>query len=416
MSNLYILTQNQIKKAISKGNINPIVAERLMYPNNEIIVNFMVKLENKTELFKGYRIQHNNILGPYKGGLRFDNMVTLDECKSLAAWMTIKCALQKLPLGGGKGGIKFNPKKYSEKDLEKISRGFAKSLNQYIGETIDIPAPDMGTNSKIIDTMTNEYMMLHSGNIKAKGCFTGKSLTHGGSEGRTEATGRGVSICIKQWAKLNNISLKNKTYILQGFGNVGYHAARILDNMGLKLIAVGDHSCYLHDKNGLNVKELEYYNQKNKCLKGFNADEITKDSFWKVKCDIVIPAALEQQICKKEASIINAKLIVEAANGPLSEEADEIFAKRNIEVIPDVLANSGGVIVSYYEWVQNLNLYYWSYEKVIKLLEDKMIGTFDEVYEYSKQNNTTLRISSYILAIKRIESVYKNINFIKSSL
>ena len=404
-NNLYLLTQNQIKKAISYGNINPLIATRLMYPNNEIIVNFMVKLENKTELFKGYRIQHNNILGPYKGGIRFNNIVTLDECKSLAAWMTIKCALQNLPLGGGKGGIKFDPKKYSDKDIEKISRGFTRSLNKYIGEKTDIPAPDMGTNSKIIDTMTNEYMLLNSGNIKAKGCFTGKSLTYGGSEGRTEATGRGVSICVKQWAKLNNITLKNKTYILQGFGNVGYHAARILNEMGLRLIAIGDHSCYLYDKNGLDVKDLHDYNKKNRCLKGFNASEITKDSFWMTKCDIVIPAALEQQICKKEAEVINARLIVEAANGPLSEEADEIFSKRNIEVIPDVLANSGGVIVSYYEWVQNLNFYYWPYDKIIKLLENKMTGTFNEVNRYSKQNNTTLRISSYILAIKRIESV-----------
>ena len=419
MNNLYILTQNQIKKAIEYGNVNKDVSNRLMQPINEIIVNFPVTLENGTiKMFKGYRIQHNNILGPFKGGLRYDNMVHLNECKALAAWMTLKCALQDLPFGGGKGGIKFNPREYSTEDVNRISRGFTRALNMYIGEKIDIPAPDMGTNSSIIDIMAHEYSTLHPENLRAKGCFTGKSIVYGGSNGRTEATGRGVVACIKRWGQLNNFNLDNKTFILQGFGNVGYYTAKLLDDLGMKLIGIGDHTCYLYNSNGFDINSLILFSQKNKQLKGFNDSQIiSKDNFWKINCDIIIPAALELQINEQEAQNINAKLIIEAANGPISFQADEILYKRNIQVIPDILANSGGVVVSYYEWVQNLNLLYWSYDKVVNQLENKMKNTFDFVYEYANKNNISMRLAAYVLSIKRIENVYYNIGYtVKSKL
>lgn len=412
MDNLYTLTQNQIKKAIEYSDIDENVAKRLMQPINEIIVNFPVVLQNGTvEMFKGYRIQHNNILGPYKGGLRYDSMVHLDECKALAAWMTIKCSLQKLPFGGGKGGIKFNPRNYCEEDIYRISKAFARALNTYIGEKIDIPAPDMGTNSKIIDVMAYEYSCLHPENLRAKGCFTGKSVEYSGSEGRTEATGRGVVACIKRWSEHNNFDLEGKKFIIQGFGNVGSYTSLLLSELKMKLVGVGDHTCYLHCADGFDIQDIIEYNKKNKCLKGYVNMEISKEDFWSIPCDIVIPAALELQINETEANNINAnvKLIVEAANGPLNSKADEIFKKRNIDVIPDVLANSGGVIVSYYEWVQNLNLLYWSYDKVVYQLEEKMRNTFDEVYTKAKKNDINMRLSAYVLSIQRLESVYRSI-------
>lgn len=411
MNNLFKLTQNQIKQAIVTGKINKNVTKRLLQPTNEIIVNFPTVLGNgETKMFKGYRIQHNNILGPYKGGLRYNDNVNLDEVKSLASWMTIKCALQDLPFGGGKGGIKLNPADYSCKDLENISRAFVKAFNSHIGENIDIPAPDVGTNSKIIDVMAHEYSCLHPENLRAKGSFTGKSVEYGGSKGRTEATGRGVVACIKRWAELNNISLEGMNYIVQGFGNVGSHTCLLLNDLGLKLVGVGDHTCYLRDNNGFDVKEMFEYSKKNKCLKGYDDNKIISiEEFWSIDCNIVIPAALELAIGETEAKQIKARLVVEAANGPLDEISNKILADRNIEIIPDVLANSGGVVVSYYEWIQNLNLMYWSSEKVINKLENKMKNTFDKVYKKSKKEKINIRLSAYILAIQRIESVYKNL-------
>jgi glutamate dehydrogenase (NAD(P)+) len=405
--NVFDLIKKQLDKSLRLCNISEITKKSISQPNNEIMVNFPVKLENnQIKMFKGYRVQHNNILGPYKGGLRFHQDVYLDECKALATWMTFKCSLQNLPLGGGKGGLKINPYEYSEKNLELISRKFSASLADYIGENKDIPAPDVGSNSKMMNWMNDTYQIVK--NTSKKGTFTGKSIECCGSQGRSEATGFGVVECIKQWSIENNINLKDKTYIIQGFGNVGSNTSNYLNDLGMKLLAVGDHKQYIYNSNGFNVKELIEYNNKNRSIHNFNCEKIIDiDDFFKLKCDIMIPAALELQINKERARNINCKVIFEAANGPTDDEADDILKKRNIEVIPDILANSGGVIVSYYEWLQNKRSEYWTKEKVLNKLSEHMSNTYKEVSNIKNDKNITFREAAYVKSLERLDNMYK---------
>jgi glutamate dehydrogenase (NAD(P)+) len=404
--NLNTLSQLQIKKAGKIANINKDFLDYLSHPKNEIMVNFQVKMDNGSKrMFKGYRVQHNNLLGPYKGGLRFHQMVHLDECKALASFMTIKCSLQKLPLGGAKGGIKFNPRNVSQSELKRISMTFSNRLYKYIGEKTDIPAPDVGTNSQIMDWMTCSYQTV--GKTHANGMFTGKSLQFGGSKGRAEATGMGVVICIKEWLKLKGIEFKNTTYIIQGFGNVGSNTAKLLHDLGLKCIGIGDHTGYLIKKEGLDIPELIEYNKKNRCISGFNKMvPSNKTEFFSMKTDIIIPAALELQINKSVAQNINCLLIAEGANGPTDLDADTILSEKGIDVIPDILANSGGVIVSYFEFLQNTRKEYWDEEKVVFKLNNHMKKTFNEIYKQSKEENLNMRTMSYISAIKNLEYNY----------
>ena len=405
--NLYNLARQQLEIGLNNSNINDDVKTILMQPRNEIIVNIPVRLDNgKLELLKSYRVQHNNILGPYKGGLRFNDNVNLDEVKSLALWMTLKTALQKIPFGGAKGGIKINPNDYSESELEQISRNYCKYFYNYIGRNIDIPAPDLGTNSKIMNWMSDTYQKL--GNPHKHGSFTGKSIEFGGSQGRTEATGFGVVCCIKKWAEENNINLAGKSYIIQGFGNVGSNTALLLSNLGMVCLAVGDHTRYIYNEEGFNVYKINEHVKKHRNIKDYKSGtDINREEFFKIECDIVIPAALELVICAEEANNVNCKLIVEAANGPLDLEADDILEKRNITVIPDILANSGGVIVSYYEWLQNKRCEYKEKREILDLLSDKMNKTYEEISKYSKKHNLNLRISSYVIALKYLEKVYE---------
>lgn len=404
--NLFNLVQYQIKNAFDKLNLKKELQILIENPNNEIIVNFPVKLNSgELKIFKGYRVQHSNLLGPYKGGLRFHHNVYLDECKALAFWMTIKTALHNIPFGGGKGGIKFNPREYNNEDLKKISIKFSKALANYVGEDIDIPAPDVGTNSKIMDWMTQSY--LNTTNTINKGVFTGKSITFGGSEGRTEATGRGLYICLLEWAKRENISLEGKTYILQGFGNVGSNLAILLSKLGMTMIGIGDHTGYYECNEGFNVYKMLQYVKENKSLNNYNiGTNIDKTLFFSIKCDIVIPAALELQIKKEEADIIDCKMILEAANGPVDMEAENILTTKGIAIIPDILANSGGVLVSYYEWLQNRSHNYWSKEKVLEKLDNKMAILFNKVYDLSIAHNYNMRTASYYVAFNKLQSVY----------
>ena len=403
--NLYTLAQSQLNKAIDLCNLDDNVKVILQQPKNEIIINFPVKMDNgELQLIKSYRVQHNNILGPYKGGLRYNENIYLDEIKSLAMWMTLKNSLQCLPYGGAKGGVKINPRKYSKREIESISRTYCQYLKKFIGPNQDIPAPDMGTNSQIMDWMTDTYEKL--GHKHEKGVFTGKSVECGGSEGRTEATGYGVVTCIKQWAKENNFDLRGKSYIIQGYGNVVSNTAILLSLLGMTCIAVGDHSGYIKNLEGFNVYKLNDYCIKNKSLKDYSGEIIDKKTFFSLECDIIIPAALELVICGDEAKDLNCKMIVEAANGPIDQSADEVLKEKNIQVIPDILANSGGVVVSYYEWLQNRRCEYWSKEQVLSKLEKKMIETYKKVSDYSSKNNVSLRYASYILSLKNIEKVY----------
>jgi glutamate dehydrogenase (NAD(P)+) len=379
-------------------------------------MNFQVTMDDGTKkMFKGYRVQHNNLLGPYKGGLRFHPIVHLDECKALACWMTLKCALQQLPLGGAKGGIKFNPRDVSKHELKSISMAFSQRLYKYIGINRDIPAPDVGTNSQIMDWMTAAYKQI--GKTHENGMYTGKSIAYGGSKGRGEATAAGVVFCIEEWIKYNKNLFENDTpitYIVQGFGNVGSNTAKLLELSKFKkfkCIGIADHTGNYINFDGLNVIDMYKYNKKNIGLKDYelqmkNVHKVSKNDFFSIKCDIIVPAALELQIDKTIAQVIDCKVIVEGANGPIDLQADEILENKGITVIPDILANSGGVIVSYYEWLQNNRKEYWNEKKVTIKLQEKMCETFNEVYTESLTLKTNLRTISYIKAIKYLEYYY----------
>lgn len=403
------LVNKQIKNSARICKLNQNVSNILATPQNKITIDFPVKLSNNNfKIFSGYRIQHNNIMGPFKGGLRFHPDVSINEATALATWMTFKCSLQDLPYGGGKGGISIDPNDYSEEDLEKISRKFSRRISSFIGSTRDIPAPDVGTNSQIMDWMTDEYNKSNVQNIYDLAVFTGKSLGNGGSQGRNEATGRGVSLTVKNWANANNFDLKNKTFIIQGLGNVGFYTAKTLSSYGMKMIGMGDHTGYHFNNDGFDIDRVLNHVKDNKSLNNFAEPNLTLDNFFKINCDVIVPAALELQIGKEQAKDINCKLIVEGANGPVDDEADLILKSKNIDVIPDILANSGGVLVSYFEWLQNRNNEYLTEEEVYNKLEAKMKSVFELVNSTKEEYNCTLREASYIVAMKKIEERYIN--------
>ena len=406
--NLNSICQNQLKKAEKIGELDKNFINYLLYPKNEIIINFPVKIDNETKMFKGYRIQHNNLLGPYKGGIRFHHFCHLDECKALAFWMTIKCALQKLPLGGAKGGIKFNPRDYSNDELEAISKAYSKNMFRFIGSNTDIPAPDVGTNSKIMDWMTASFQSV--GKTHENDMFTGKSVSFGGSLGREKATGRGVVAVVREWFKNNKLDIRNHTYIVQGFGNVGSNTAYFLNKLGMKCIGIGDHTGYLYNQDGINIDEAIRINKRDRSIKNYvlenECEIIDKNRFFSIKTDLIVLAALELQVCGKFANSINCKLIVEGANGPIDLEADEILEKKGITIIPDVLANSGGVIVSYYEWLQNRSKEYLDKKIINQKLDKQMIKTYNKVNEYINKKKCNFRTGSYIVALQYLYNYY----------
>ena len=410
MVTLYKSVLNKFIKIIEDENISNETIEYLSQPNKEINVNFPVKLDDGTiKILYGSRIQHNNTLGPYKGGIRYSNEVNIDELKCLAFWMTIKCSLQDLPFGGGKGGGKINPSEYSEKELERISKGFISALSNNIGEHIDIPAPDMGTNSKIMDWMLDAYQK--NNNVYTNGTFTGKSIDNYGSEGRDIATGYGIVECIKLWAKDNNFNLSGKTYIIQGFGNVGSNTALLLNSLGMICLAIQDHTKTIYSKDGLNVRDIFLHCKNHKDLKNYKfGNVISSDNFYSISCDIIIPAAMESVITIDNVNNINCKLIIEGANGPITPEAENIINNNSITIIPDILANSGGVVVSYYEWLQNINNEYWSKNDVINKLEKQMGKTFNKINLLVKSKNISFRKACYLYATTRIQEEIQNKN------
>lgn len=420
--NYYQLFLTQLKEAIDACKIDSTVAETLKLPMNEIIIHFPVKLSSgKIQIFKGYRVQHNNTLGPFKGGIRFNPKVHLEEVKALAASMTIKCALQNLPFGGGKGGIKLDPHQYKQEDLLRISKQFSKRLAPYIGPNCDIPAPDMGTNSKIIDVMASNYPGAHH-----KSVYTGKSLVFGGSEGRLEATGRGLVYCLESYFHQVGETIKGKMYIIQGLGNVGFYVAKYLDRLGCIMVGCVDHTgYYVLDNSGESQGEsqgesigkisfhlIEEYLKTHKSLAGLKlngAKRVDKSNFFKIQCDIVIPCAMEMEITKEIASKMQTKLVVEGANGPVDKDAELILTERNITILPDILANSGGVIVSYFEWLQNNQFQFWKEEEVNLKLREKMSETVLRVFHEIKQKKCSFRMACYHLALERINMVYKQL-------
>lgn len=377
----------------------------------EIRIEFPVKLSNGIiEIFEGIRVQHNNWRGPYKGGIRFSPHVNVDECKGLAFWMTLKSAIHQLPLGGGKGGIKFNPKDYVKEDVKKITTEFVKALYLDIGPYKDIPAPDMSSTATHMNWMNHEYKELSHSTV---GCFTGKSIEQGGCIGRNEATGYGVYHSIKLWYKhiYNKNSLENETFVLQGFGNVGYWTAYFLEKDGAKIVGVADHTGFYQCLKNVSVGNLKEHQDKEGSLQDldncFPVMRISRDNFWGIKCSILIPAALELQITSEIVPLLQCKLIAEGANGPCFPNVDKLCKKRNIDIIPDFYCNSAGVIVSYFEWIQNIQHSYWSYTKVMEKLNHILNDTFQKFLNYKQKfPKTTSRILFYKMALDILQEHY----------
>ena len=407
----YKVVQEYLERASKVCKLEPYVATILSQPKNEIIVNFPVKMDTgEIRLFKGYRVQHNNLLGPFKGGMRYHPQVSLDDVKALAAMMTWKSALMRLPFGGGKGGIKFDPQSVSKHELQKITRRFTHALGENIGPEYDIPAPDVGTNSQTMAWMMDTYSnMVGAGNKQGvKGVVTGKPVASGGTLGRAKATGQGVVYCILEWARETGFSLEGSTMAVQGFGNVGSNTAVILSKLGVSTVAVGDHTGYAFNPEGFNAHKLQDWVEAHGSIAGYPGGKaITREEFFATKCDIFAPSALENQVGEAEARSIDCKVIAEGANGPLNPAGEKILLDKGVVILPDVLANSGGVTVSYYEWVQNKRCESWSEEEVDARLEVAMKRAYREVSDFARAKKCDLRVAAYGIALQRIEAVYK---------
>ena len=406
--NPFEIAQKQIKSACDKLNADPAVYEILKNPMRVLEVSFPVKLDDGTvKTFVGYRSQHNNAVGPFKGGLRFHPGVTRDEVKALSTWMTFKCSVAGIPYGGGKGGMAINPKEYSKAELERISKGFAKAISPIIGEKVDIPAPDVNTNGQIMSWMVDAYEEVAG--KSTKGVFTGKPLEFGGSLARTEATGYGVNLTAKKALAKLNIDVKGATYAVQGFGNVGFYTAYYAHKDGAKIVAFSNSDVAIYNENGIDmeavIKDFEE-NGRIAANKGYGKD-ITNAELLELEVDVLAPCALENQITSENADRIKAKVVAEGANGPTTPEADEILFKKGIVVVPDILANSGGVVVSYFEWVQNLQSYYWPFEEV-QQKEDALLSTaFEDVWNLADEYKVDLRNAAYMKSIERISKAMK---------
>lgn len=393
------------------------IHEMLKRPMRTLIVNIPVVMDDGSmRIFTGYRVQYNDALGPTKGGIRYHPELTLDEVTALSAWMTLKTAVVGLPLGGSKGGIRCNPKEMSPGELERLTRGYTRALAKFIGPYSDVPAPDVYTDAQTMAWIMDEYSQMVGCNTF--GVVTGKPVCIGGSLGRNEATSRGVMYTIIEAAKHLDIELKGATVAVQGFGNVGYHAARLLHELGCKIIAISDSKGGICNSNGLDpAKVSEYKNKKGSVIGYGNCKNLTNEELLKLECDILVPAAMENQITNTNANNINAKIVAEGANGPTTPQADEILFRNGIFVIPDILANSGGVIVSYFEQVQNQMNYYWSEEEVRSKLQNTIVNAFNEVLAVAKEHKTNMRIAAYMNALKRVADamlVRKQMSFMLS--
>lgn len=398
--------RKQLHSAAKEIDLDHNILKILENPMRILKVSVPIKLDNgRTKVFTGFRCQYSNAKGPTKGGVRYHPQVTEDEVVALAAWMTWKCALLDLPYGGAKGGIVCDPRNLSEKELERLTRRYTTEIMPILGPHIDIPAPDVYTTSKTMAWIMDTFSMFKG--YTEPSIVTGKPEILGGSKGRKEATGRGVAIITREHFRAQKKSLKGARIAIQGFGNVGGHAAHFLSQMGTKIVAVSDVSGALVDPDGLDVQALLDCVEKHACIIKHPGRQIDRDTLLFQDVDILIPAALEDQIHRKNAEKIKAKIIVEGANGPTTPEADEILEKRRIPVIPDILANAGGVVVSHLEWVQALSGLYWEEEQVNAELERKMVKAFKKVWEEAKNRKISFRCASYIVAIERIAEIYR---------
>lgn len=415
MSDCFKNFQLQLEKAAGYLKIRPDVLEILKWPQRIVEVNIPVKMDNgEFKIFKGFRVQHNNFLGPYKGGIRFHPQVNLQEVMALASWMSLKCAVAGLPFGGGKGGVIVDPKKLSEGELERLSKAYAKAISQIIGPYVDVPAPDVGTDGKVMGWMADAYASeLKTQNSKLKtneilATFTGKPVEKGGSVGREQATGRGGLYILQQVTKQFKIQNSKFKIAVQGMGNVGYWFAKLAQDAGFEIVAISDSKGGIFGKIW-NIEEVGEYKKKMGSVIGFPGTKtITNEQLLTTDCDVLVPAALENVITKENAKKIKAKIIIEMANGPTTSQADQILNNRGILVVPDILANCGGVTVSYFEWLQNIKNQKWPEEKVNQKLKAKIVRAFGEVWEIREKYKVDLRTAAYILAVRNIAGVIDN--------
>jgi glutamate dehydrogenase len=400
--NPHEIAQILIYNATRELGLPMAVYEYLKEPIRILTVSIPIRLESgEIKTFIGYRSQHCDVIGPCKGGVRFHPDVTLDEVKALSMWMTFKCAVMGLPFGGGKGGVICNPAELTRRDLENLSRGYIRALGDFIGPDKDIPAPDVNTNQQIMGWMMDEYSKL-KGHF-APGLITGKPMVLGGSAGRGAATGRGVVITIREAAQRIGLNLKGATAAIQGFGNVGSWTAILLHEMGVKIVAINDVRGGAYNPGGINVHEALEYARQHGTVKGLpNTEDIDSARLLALDVDILVPAALENQITMANVDTIKAKIVAEAANGPTTPEAARVLTEKGIMQIPDILCNAGGVTVSYFEWVQNLQNYYWTEEEVNQKLEQMMVNAFQAVYKIHEERKVSMRRAAYMVAIQRI--------------
>jgi len=408
--NLYEIALQQFHRGADAIGLNPMVRTILSEPQNEIIVNFPVQMDDGSHrLFKGYRIQHNNANGPYKGGIRYHLSVDLEEVKALAAWMTWKSALLGIPFGGAKGGVKVNPRELSADEICRVTRRFTHALGNNIGPEFDIPAPDMGTGAREMVWIMDTYMSTAnaSDRLATRRVVTGKSLLNGGSVGREKATGQGIVFSLEAWAEHFGLSVDGLTFIVQGFGNVGSHAARILQAKGARLCAVHDHTGAIHNAAGIDAEDLAKHVAETGGVSGYARAEATSlEQFFSTEADLFVPAALQCTIDADTEPLLRVKLIAEGANGPTTPEAEEKLLARGVRIIPDILANSGGVTVSYFEWVQNKNSETWDLETVDRKLRTIMRRASFAVLAEMERQKVDARTAAMALALGRLERVY----------
>ena len=408
---LFKVVSRQYNTAADRIGFDPQIRKILAKPMNEIVVNFPVKMDNGTvEVFTGYRVQHNNVMGPFKGGLRYHPLVNIDEVRALASWMTWKVAVADIPYGGAKGGIQIDPSKYSIGELERITRRFTYALGDSIGPDYDIPAPDMNTNPQIMAWILDTYLstLPPQERLRSIHVVTGKPIESGGSVGRNKATGQGIAYIIEKWAKDRKFDLSKATYMIQGYGNVGSWAARQVKPLGAKMVAVEDVTGAIANPDGIDPDELQKFLTEKKTILGFPGSKtINHKVFFSTRADLFVPAALENQITAETARLLKVRAVFEGANGPTDTEGDAILAKRKIEILPDILCNSGGVIVSYFEWLQNKRSESWELEEVDTKLKKRILNAYDRVKKTAEELKIDWRTAAYVVALRRLEIVYK---------
>ncbi|PKR83849.1 Glu/Leu/Phe/Val family dehydrogenase [Heyndrickxia camelliae] len=404
--NLFTSTQDIIKEALEKLGFNDEMYELLKEPLRVLTVRIPIRMDDGTvKVFQGYRSQHNDAVGPTKGGVRFHPEVNEDEVKALSMWMTLKCGIVGLPYGGGKGGIVCDPRTMSMNEIERLSRGYVRAISQIVGPTKDIPAPDVYTNSQIMAWMMDEYSRLREND--SPGFITGKPIVLGGSEGREKATAQGVTICIEEAAKKKGINLNGARVVIQGFGNAGSYLAKFLHDYGAKVIGISDAYGALHDPDGLDIDYLLDRRDSFGTVTTLFENKITNKELLELECDILVPAAISNQITADNAHNIKASIIVEAANGPTTMEATKILNDNGVLLVPDVLASAGGVTVSYFEWVQNNQGYYWSEEEVNDKLRTKLVASFNNVYKTAETRHVNMRLAAYMVGLRNAAEASK---------